>query len=93
MEEIDEYVDRISESAQLNEEQKERFKRATFDLVTLSSQLALDPENQGLRNDIEMCKITIESLGVVSFNGIKKETEKIAKELFIKGLSIALSSL
>lgn len=93
MEEIDEYVEGLIESAQLSDEQGVRLKETMVDLTNLMLQAASDPEDTLILAEIKLCKITIESLGVVSFNQIKDKAESIAKDVFMKGLSIALTAL
>lgn len=93
MEEIEEYVDSLIESAQLNDEQGIRLKETLLDLTNLMLQAASNPTDSLILTDINLCKITLESLGVVSYNQLQDKAKEIATDVFIKGLSIALSSL
>lgn len=87
------YIEKVVASASLNDEQEQRLRSAISDLTQLMLEAALNPEDSSIITEINMCKITIESLGVVSFNQIADETKKVAVAVFTKGLSIALASL
>lgn len=93
MEEINEYVDGLIESAHLTDEQGIRLNETMVDLTNLMLQAASNPTDQLILTEIKLCRITIESLGVVSFNQIKDKAQSIATDVFMKGLSIALVAL
>jgi len=93
VEDVNDYMKQLKESAQLNEEQESRLKDTLEDLIQLMLKAASNPEDELILTEITLCKITIESLGVVSFNQVKDKAKDIATDVFMKGLSIALSSL
>ena len=93
MEEIEKYVKELKQSAQLTDEQGTRLQETMVDLTNLMLQAASNPTDSLILTEINLCKITIESLGVVSFNQVQDKAKEVATDAFIKGLSIALSSL
>lgn len=92
-EEINKYIGEVARSASLNADQEQRLKHSLTDLTQLMLEAALNPEDTDVLTEIKLCKVTIESLGVVSFNQVKDKASDIAKDVFMKGLSIALASL
>ena len=89
----DNYTDRIAWAANLGPDQLLRLEEAMKDLARLMVKAAASPEDEDTLQEMGFCKLTIESLGVVSYNQVKEEAMEIANELFMKGLSMALSSL
>lgn len=91
--EISNYVRSIASAASLNEDQEQRLNHALVDLSKLMLEAALNPEDKDVLAEIKLCKITIESLGVVSFTQVKDKATSIALDAFMKGLSTALLAL
>ncbi len=93
MEDVKNYAKSLLEAGKINQEQSERLEVALVDLTNLLTQAAKNPDDLFILNEIKLCKITIESLAVVSFNQVADKAKEIALKLFIKGLSTALLSL
>lgn len=84
---------RVAKAANLTQEQQLRLKDTLADMAVLLIKISEQPANEVAKTELEMCRITIESLAAVSINNAVSEAKAIALEIFKRGIVVAASSL